>query len=332
MTTLSKSKTARRTVMLALAALGTALAMPAHSQDAFPTKPISVIVPYAPGGQGDVFARLVGERLTRSIGQNVIVENQSGGSGALGAVAASRAEPDGYTLLLGQTGEIVVNPLVMPDAGYDPAEDFAPVALVGDSPLVLVVPANSPYEDVASLIEAARAEPDSIAYASSGNATPGHLAALALGEGVGAQMAHVPYRGAGQALTDVMGGQVDMFFSSASAAMGHIQGGTLKALAVSTPERLPALADVPTISETVLPDFSFSLWGGFFAPSGVPETVIDQLSEAINAVLAEPDVRERLESEGSIVEPLSPAGFADFVAAERGKYAALVEATGVRAE
>lgn len=322
----------RRAVLKGAAATLAITATPAFAQDTYPSRPIRIIVPYAPGGQGDVLARLIGERMTSVLGQTILVENQSGGSGALGARMAATAEPDGYSLLMGQTGEIVINPLVMAEPGYDPAKDFMPLSIVGNSALVLVVPAASPITDVASLLERAKAEPDTLTYASSGNATPGHLAALALSRGVGASMIHVPYRGAGQALTDVIGGQVDCFFSSAAAALGHVRSGTLKALAVSTPERVAALGDVPTVAETVLPGFSFSLWAGLFTQAKTPRAVIDRLSRTVNEILASPEIRQRLEEEGAAVAPMTPETFMAFVVDERVKYADLVAQTGVRAE
>lgn len=304
----------------------------ALAQSGYPSQAITVTVPYAPGGQGDVFARLLGERLGAALGQTMVVENRPGASGSIGARQVARAAPDGYHLLLGQTGEMAVNPFVMPDLGYDPQRDFAAVALVGDSPLVLAVPAGSPHADLAALIAAARARPDTVTYASSGTATPGHLAAAALALATGARMVHVPYKGAGQAMTDLLGGHVDCFFSSASAVMPHIAAGRLRALAVSTPRRVAALPDVPAVAERVAPGFDFSLWGGYFAPAGTPQAVVQRLNNDINAVLADPRIRRRLEADGTTVRPTSPADFAAFVRDEAEKYRRLVEAAGVRVQ
>lgn len=260
----------RRLLQGAAAGVALTLAGAARAADAYPAKPVTIIVPYAPGGQGDVFARILAERLGTEFKQTFIVENRPGASGAVGSRIVLRAPADGYTLLLGQTGEIAVNPYAMKSLGYDPLREFAPVILVGDSPLVLVVPEKSPHADLAALIAAARAKPDAIAYASSGTATPGHLAAAALALGTQTRMIHAPYKGAGQAMSDLLGGHVDCFFSSASAAMPHINSGRLRALAVSSRERLGILPKVPTISEAAVPDFQFSLWGGIFAPAQTP--------------------------------------------------------------
>jgi tripartite-type tricarboxylate transporter receptor subunit TctC len=322
----------RRLLQGAAAGVALTLAGAARAADAYPAKPVTIIVPYAPGGQGDVFARILAERLGTEFKQTFIVENRPGASGAVGSRIVLRAPADGYTLLLGQTGEIAVNPYAMKSLGYDPLREFAPVILVGDSPLVLVVPEKSPHADLAALIAAARAKPDAIAYASSGTATPGHLAAAALALGTQTRMIHAPYKGAGQAMSDLLGGHVDCFFSSASAAMPHINSGRLRALAVSSRERLGILPKVPTISEATVPDFQFSLWGGVFAPAETPPAVVEQLNAKLNAILAEPAIKSRLEGDGAAVRPNTSQEFTAFVSSESAKYQNLVQATGVQVD
>ncbi len=322
----------RRLLQGAAAGVALTLAGAARAADAYPAKPVTIIVPYAPGGQGDVFARILAERLGTEFKQTFIVENRPGASGAVGSRIVLRAPADGYTLLLGQTGEIAVNPYAMKSLGYDPLREFAPVILVGDSPLVLVVPEKSPHADLAALIAAARAKPDAIAYASSGTATPGHLAAAALALGTQTRMIHAPYKGAGQAMSDLLGGHVDCFFSSASAAMPHINSGRLRALAVSSRERLGILPKVPTISEATVPDFQFSLWGGVFAPALTPSAVVEQLNAKLNAILAEPAIKSRLEGDGAAVRPNTSQEFTAFVRSEAAKYQNLVQATGVQVD
>ncbi|OZI51191.1 Bug family tripartite tricarboxylate transporter substrate binding protein [Bordetella genomosp. 4] len=304
----------------------------AYAQSGYPSQPVTVIVPYAPGGQGDVFARLIGEKLSQSLKQTVVVENRPGASGAIGARMVARDDPDGYRLLLGQTGEMAVNPFAMRDLGYDPQKDFVPVALVGDSPLVLVVPAGSPYKTLSALIEAALAKPDSVTYASSGTATPGHLAAAALALGTKSSMVHVPYKGAGQAMTDLLGQHVDFFFSSAAAAMPHVSAGKLKALAVSTPERIAALPDVPAVAEGTVAGFEFSLWGGYFAPAATPSPIVQRLNQDINAALSDASIRKRFEADGVVIRPNTAEEFAAFVRREMEKYQRLVAQTGVSVE
>ncbi|OZI74497.1 Bug family tripartite tricarboxylate transporter substrate binding protein [Bordetella genomosp. 12] len=322
----------RRLLQGAAGGLVWAVAGAARAAETYPSRPVTIIVPYAPGGQGDVFARLLAERLGTELKQTFIVENRPGASGAVGSRLVLRAPADGYTLLLGQTGEMAVNPYAMKSLGYDPLREFAPVILVGDSPLVLAVPENSPYADLGALIAAARAKPDTVAYASSGTATPGHLAAAALALGTQTQMIHAPYKGAGQAMADLLGGHVGFFFSSASAAMPHINSGRLRALAVSSRQRLAVLPAVPTISETLVPDFQFSLWGGLFAPAQTPATVVAQLNARLNAILAEPAIKSRLEGDGAAVRANSPEEFTAFVRSEAAKYQNLVQATGVQVD
>jgi len=324
----------RRTFIKAAAA-GCAVALGGRAWaagDTYPGKPITLVVPYAPGGQGDVFARVLAERLGTEKKWNVIVENRAGASGAVGSRVVLRAPADGYTLLLGQTGEIAVNQFASKTLGYDPLKEFEPIILIGDSPLVLAVPEKSPYADLQALITAARAKPDALAYASSGTATPGHLAAAALALGTKTRMVHAPYKGAGQAMSDLLGGHVDFFFSSASAVMPHVNSGRLRALAVSSRERLQVLPNVPTVAEVVLPDFQFSLWGGMFAPAGTPKAVVEQINATLNAILAEQQVKARFEADGAAVRPNTVAEFNQFVHSEATKYQKLVQVTGIQVE
>ena len=314
--------------------LGTATAMLAaggtgRAAGAYPTKPVTVIVPYAPGGQGDVFARLLSQDLGQALGQSVIVENRPGASGALGTRQVVRADPDGHTLLLGQTGEIAINGFAMKTPGYDTLKDLRAIAVVGNAPLVLAVPQNSPYGSVEALLQAARNKPGSVAYASSGTATPGHLAAASMAARSKADMTHIPYKGAGQAISDLIGGQVQCFFASASSIMPHIQGGRVRALAVSSLEPVAALAGVPTVART-LPGFEFSLWGGYFAPASTPPAIVELLAGHINRIAQKPELRSRFEAEGSAVDPMTPERFGKFVRAEMDKYAALVKSTQAR--
>jgi tripartite-type tricarboxylate transporter receptor subunit TctC len=318
-----------------------ALAMPlsllpfgqsALAQADYPSKPITIVVPYPPGGQGDVFARLIAERLSTRLKQTVVVENKAGATGAIGTRIVTKAASDGYTLLLGQTGEIAVNQFVVKSLGYDPVKDLKPIVLIGDGPLILAVPGNSPYNSVQELVLAARTKPGAVSYASSGTATPGHLAAAALALGTKTQMAHVPYKGGGQALTDLMGGHVQFFFSSASAAMAHIASGKIKALAISSPQRQSALPQIPTVAETVVPAFSYSLWGGLFAPAGTSDDIVALLNREVNTVLTEPLFKNRLEGDGNTVRNNSAAQFTDFVARDISKYSLVIKAIGIQAE
>ena len=296
----------------------------------FPAKPVTLVVAYAPGGLGDALARTIAERLTISLNQPVLVENKPGATGAIATKYVARANPDGYTLLLGQTGEIAINTAVMKDPGYDPLNDLRAIALVGDSPLVLVAPPNTPFTSVREIAQFA-GKGNVTSYASSGTATPGHLAAEAMIGALKVQMTHVPYKGAGPALTDVLGGHVSFFFSSAGATFGHIKAGKLKAIAVSSSTRMAALPNTPAVAET-LPRFQFGLWGGVFAPAGTPNEVVVQLNREINKVLADPAAKQKIEDLGAIVRQTMPEEFADFVKRETAKFATLVKQIGIKPE
>ena len=298
----------------------------------YPTKPISIVVAYAPGGQGDVFARLVSEKLSTVYKQPVVVDNKPGVSGTVGTRVAAKSKNDGYTLLLGQTGEITVNRLLIKDMGYDPMKELVPVVLIGNAPLVMLAPADAPYNTVNEFIQMARAKPGEFSYGSVGAGTPGHLSAVALGLGAKLNMVHIPYKGVGPLLSDLMAGRLQAFFSSASAAMPQIKGGKLKALGVTTPQRMSSLPQVPTIAEAGLPGFSYTLWGGLFAPFGTPNAVIESLNREVNAVLAQPDIRARLEADNVAVPKNTPAEFAEYVKVEAVKFEKLIKDANIKPE
>lgn len=310
--------------------IGTSAAFAAEPD--YPTKPVSIIVAYAPGGQGDVFARLVGEKLSTIYKQPVVVDNKPGVSGTVGTRAAAKAKNDGYTLLLGQTGEIAVNRLLIKDMGYDPLKDLLPVVMIGNAPLVMLAPADAPYNTVNEFIQMARAKPGDFSYGTVGAGTPGHLSAVALGLGAKLNMVHVPYKGVGPLLSDLMAGRLQAFFSSASAAMPQIKGGKLKALGVTTPKRMSSLPDVPTVAESGLPGFSYTLWGGLFAPAGTPASVIDSLNREVNTLLSQPDIRARLEADNVAVPKNTPAEFADYVKSESVKFEKLIKDANVKVD
>jgi tripartite-type tricarboxylate transporter receptor subunit TctC len=316
---------------LLAAALGAAavLGLQGGAQAAYPDKTVRIIVPYAPGGSGDVFARLIAEKLTTRLGQTFIVENRAGASGAIGARYVADAPPDGSILLLGQTGEIIVTPLLTTTLNYKP-ENLVPVVLVGDSPLVLSAHPSAQFNTVQEMVALSKKGGQGLNYASSGTGTPGHLAAAALALKTGAKLTHVPYKGGGAALSDLLGNHVDMFFSGAPGVLPHFKSGTLKPIAVSTLNRSPALPNVPTVAESGLPGFSFSLWGGIFAPKGTSGEIIQTLNREINAILADPETKRRLEAEGALIKPNSVTEFTQFLDTERARYREIIKETGVR--
>jgi tripartite-type tricarboxylate transporter receptor subunit TctC len=317
----------RRIVVAALTAL--AASLPAAA-DLFPSRPIHLIVAYAPGGTGDVVARIIGDRLGQALGQSVVVENRAGASGAIGATAVLNAAADGHTLLLGQTAEIVVNQYWIKDLSYDP-KDLVPIALATVVPLALAIPGSAPYASMADMLKAINASGKPFTFASAGTGTPGHFAGEYLSAKMPGKLVHVPYKGAGPALNDIIGGHVDMYFPGFPPVMPLMKAGSVKVLAVSSAQRSEAAPEIPTVAETTgFKDFDFTLWQGFFAPRGTPADVIARLNGEINKILADPAVRQRLVDAGANVAPMSIADFAAFVQAESAKYERIIRETGVR--
>jgi tripartite-type tricarboxylate transporter receptor subunit TctC len=325
----------RSTQVLAAFAVAVAVNMavvaPVLSQ-AYPNRTIQLIVAYAAGGTGDIVARSVSDRLAIALGQSVVVENRAGASGSIGAHSVTTAAPDGYTLLVGQTGEIAVNQHWLKGLNYDPDKGLVPIALAAVVPLALVVPSKAPYSTLPEFLAALKAKPK-MTFASAGIGTPGHFAGELLKLKFDDNLTHVPYKGAGPALNDLIGNHVDFYFPGFPAAAPHVKGGTLKILALSSAERSPAAPDVPTVAEvTGIKDYDFTLWAGFFAPRGTPQAVIDRLNKEINAVIAQPEVKERLEAAGAVVTPMSVGQFKDFVQRESAKYLHVIQQTGVTSQ
>ena len=306
-------------------------AVPAWSQ-AYPSRPIQIIVAYAAGGTGDIVARSISDKLGIALGQSVVVENRAGASGAIGAHSVATAAPDGYTLLVGQTGEIAVNQHWLKGLNYDPDKDLVPIALAAVVPLALVVPSKAPYSTLPEFLAALKAKPK-MTFASAGIGTPGHFAGELLKLEFDENLTHVPYKGAGPALNDLIGNHVDFYFPGFPAAAPHVKGGNLKILAISAGKRSPAAPDVPTVAEvTGNKDYDFTLWAGFFAPRGTPQPVIDRLNKEINKVVEGPEVKARLEAAGAVVTPMTVTQFKDFVQDESAKYLRVIKQTGVTSQ
>src|ERR1700739_4867201 len=306
MTPIAGSRAARNaalTVGVLLTGMAAAV-LPAWPQD-YPSRPIHLIVNFAPGGTGDIVARLVGNKLSIDLGQSVIVENRPGAGGTLGARDVVNGVPDGYTLTVAQTPEIAINPYFMKDAGYDSRKDLQPIALAGVVPLALVVPSSAPYATMGDFVKFQRSgQPGT--FASAGVGTPGHLAGELLRLKLNNKLTHVPYKGAGPALNDVVGNHVDFYFPGYPAAVPLMQGGKVKLLAVSSGKRSPAAPDIPTVAEVSgIANFDFTLWAGFFAPRGTPKDLAMQLNTEINKILQQPDIKTRLENDGAEVRILS---------------------------
>jgi tripartite-type tricarboxylate transporter receptor subunit TctC len=311
--------------LLFAAALGAAQALAQAPQTT------RLIVAYAAGGTGDVVARILSDRLAAALGQNVVVENRAGASGAIASRAVAAAPPDGHTLLVGQTGEIAINQHFMKDPGYNADKDLQPIALAGIVPLALVVPASAPYSTMTEFVKALPTA--KLTFASAGAGTPGYFAGEVLKAKIPANLTHVPYKGAAPALNDLIGGHVDLYFPGMPAVIPHLKSGLLKVLAVSSAQRSPIAPDVPTVAEaSPLKDFDFTLWVGFFAPAATPSDVVARLNDAINAALVAPDIKEKLIEAGADVSPLPVDRFTSFVRAESSKYQRIIAELGVTAD
>jgi len=327
---------ARRPLLhLALCAALASLALtagPAAAQaPAWPAKPIRLVVPYPPGGPTDVLLRIVGAQLAERLGQPVLIDNKPGASGMVGADMVAKAPADGYTLL-GNASIHVINPSLYPKTPYDAIKDFTPVSLVAEVPLVLVVSPALAATQVKDVIALAKAKPGALAFASSGNAAAPHLAGEAFKHAAGVDLLHVPYKGSGPALTDLMGGQVQLMFDSMPSSMPFIQAGKLRALAVTTARRSTALPQLPTVAEAGLPGFDMSTWYGLWAPAGTPREVVARLGTEVAAIVRLPAVRERLLALGAEPVGNTPDEFAAFNRSELAKWARIVKQSGARVD
>ncbi|OOG47365.1 tripartite tricarboxylate transporter substrate binding protein [Polaromonas sp. A23] len=309
--------------------LGTSMAW---AQDKWPSKNIAYVVPFPAGGTTDILGRLIGQKLGTALGTTIVIENKGGAGGSVGSEAASRAPADGYTMLGGTISSHAINVSLYPKLGYDPIKSFSPVVLIGSNPVVLVVKADSPYKTLQDVLAAAKAKPKTISSASAGNGTSQHMTLELLGFKTGTQFVHVPYKGSGPAIQDVIGGQVDMMFDTTVVAGPHIQSGKLRAIAVSSAKRLESMPNVPTIAESGVPDFEVVSWQGIFVPAGVPKPIIDRLHEEIMKILQTTEMQDRLKSLGMQPSNRTPEQVAAFQKAEVEKWAQVIKAAGIKLE
>jgi tripartite-type tricarboxylate transporter receptor subunit TctC len=298
----------------------------AHADD-YPTRPIRLIVPFAAGGGNDTVARLVGDSLGKRLGQAVVVDNRPGAGGVVGAEAAARAPADGYTLFLGGVGSHAINPNLHKDLPYDPIKDFAAVSLLASAPLILVVHPSVPAQSVQELIAYAKSHPGKLNYASNGNGSSSHLAAVMFASMTGTDMVHIPYKGLSPALTDLLSGQDQLMFSSVVAILPHVRAGKLRALAVTSRKRMALLPDIPTIAESGVANYETSSWYGILAPAGTPPEIVRRLHDEIVKVLAQDDVRNALAREGA--EPVgdTPEEFTAFIRAEKQRMGDVIQSS-----
>jgi len=310
---------------LALPAAGSALA----DNAAYPTRPVRMIVPFPPGQAADVFARLVAEALSQRWPQRVVVENRAGGAGAIGMEAVARAAPDGYTLGIGTSGTLGVNPGVMSRLPYDVLRDFAPITNIFIVPLVVITHPGFAPTSMQELVAHIRANPGQT-FASAGPATAQHMTAEMFAHRAQLRMTHVPYRGSGPAIADLIAGNVQLMFDSTASALPHIQSGRVRCLGITTAYRMAALPDVPTLAETVLPGFAAAGWSGIVAPAGTPEPIIRRINRDVVALLRESTVAERIVALAAIPDPTTPEEFAAFIQAEITKWGEVARVAGVR--
>ena len=315
--------------LVVTATAGVLSAAPAQAQGTWPDKPLKLVVPYPAGGNADNTARLLATQLGQRLGQQVVVDNRPGGSGTIGAAAVAKAPADGYTLLLDATA-FTVNPNLFPKLPFDAAKDFAPISLVLQVPLLMVVPANSPFQSVADVAKAARARPGHLTYASAGNGGAQHLAGELFKQGQKVAITHIPYRGGAPALTDLIGGQVDMMFSATTASGPFVKSGKLRALAISSPRRVEGWESVPTVAESGVPGFQVSEWNGLFAPAGTPRPVLERLEAETRAIVASPEMKKRFAELGVQGVGSSAQEFSAFLKAETTKWAEVIRTSGIR--
>ena len=298
----------------------------------WPAKPIRLVVPFATGGVTDTSGRLIAEHLSKRLGQQVIVDNKPGASGNIGTQMVASAEPDGYTLLLGFDGTLVINPHVFPKVGFDTVGDFAPIGKIGDAILILVAHPGVPAKTLREVIALSKTQSGGLSYGTSGTGGTPHIAGELLKQRTGANLTHIPYKGGGQAMTDLLGGTIPLVYTAVAGAVSHVKAGKLHAVAVSSAQRAPSLPDVPTFIEAGVSDFDINSWVGLLAPAKTPRAIVDRLNTELNAVLNDPVVRDRLNTLGISPSPGGPERFGRDIARDLARYGQVVKAANIRAE
>ena len=310
---------------IALAAIGPSTS----SGQAYPSRPLRLIVPFPPGGSTDILARALAQKLSEGLAQPVVIDNRGGAGGSIGAEAASKAAPDGHTIMMGHLGTLAVAPAIYKKLGYDPVKSFAPVALMAIVPSVLVVNPQVPVDSAEALIAYARANPGKLTYGSAGLGSTSHLTTEYFKLATGTDILHVPYKGVGPMLTDLVSGQIMMGLNGAPAVMPHVNAGRLRALAVSGIRRLEALPQLPTLDESGVKGFDASGWYGIVAPAGTPRAAIDRLNAEVRRIVATPELRARLDAEGASAAAGTPEEFGAFIAAEIERWGAVLRRAGI---
>ena len=316
-----------------LATLTAALLTYAGAANAnYPERVIRLIVPFAPGGVTDTSGRIVADALSKRLGQQVIVENKAGASGNIGTAGVAQAAPDGYTLVLAFDGTMVINPHVFAKIPFDTLKDFAPIGKIGDATLIIVAHPSFPGKTLKDLIEISKKDPKGVSYGTSGVGGTPHIAGELLNMRTGSKLVHIPYKGGGQAMSDALGGNVPLVYTAVAGAFTHLQAGKLNAIAVSSRKRAPSLPDTPTFIESGVPDFEASSWVGILAPAKTPRAIVDKLNQELNAVLAMPEIVERLAKLGIVATPGTPEQFGEQMKKDLAKYGPVVKAAGIKAQ
>lgn len=323
-----------RRCLLASILAGMALiqAAPVLAAGEYPSRPVRIVVPYPPGGSADLIGRMVADKLSKSLGQPVVVENKGGASGAIGSESVARADPDGHTLLVGISDTHALNPAVNPKLSYSPQKDFEPISLLAVQPFVLAVGPTVQAQSLADFVKVAKDRPGKVSFASNGPGGLQHLAMELLSGAAGMKALHVPYKGAGPALSDVMGGQVDAIFISLQGAGGNFKSGKLRPLAITAPKRLDVAPEIPTFAESGHPSFQVNQWYGLFAPKGTPPAIVAKLSEHVRAAMNAPDVSGKLRSAGTEPVGSGPDEFRTFLAREIDQWARVARENNIRIE
>ncbi len=319
-----------RFIPIAAAALVAAATGIVHAQDAYPTRPIRMMVPFSPGGASDTAARVVGQQLAPRLGQQIVIENRPGAGGVIGTEMAARATPDGYSLLMGSNTEIVINPNLYKKLPYNTQRDFAPVSMVADTPLIMVVHPSVPAKSVQELIALAKAKPGVLNYASSGNGSTVQLAGEMFKTMAGVNLRHIPFNGSGPAVIQTIAGETQLVIPAMPAALQQARSGKLRALAVTTAKRVAAAPELPTVAESGVPGYEITIWNGLLAPAGTPKPVLDRLHVELLKVLAMPEVKQSFTNIGAEVITSTPAQFAAFIKADLAKYAKVVKDADVK--
>src|SRR5215831_10114440 len=315
-----------------IAALAVSAAFhPAQAQD-YPNRPITLIIPFAPGGSTSIVGRGLAEKMSELLGEKIVVDNRPGAGGTVGTKAVAKSDPDGYTLLLGYTGTLAIGPSLYKNVGYDPRKDFAPIGMIGNAPNSLVVNPSFAPKSVAELITYAKANPGTVNFGSAGAGTASHITGEYFARAAGITLVHIPYKGTGPALTDLLGGHIPMAFAPIPASHTNVTAGKLRALAVTSTTRSGLLPDVPTIAESGLPGFDASLYYGLAAPAGTPRPIIDKLNKALRDALASDEVKRQLGNDGTDITPGTPEDYGSLIDKDEKKWAQLVKQSGVEPE